>query len=88
MTDLRTDNADYGAVHGDIIALLETARRTAARSVNALMTATYWKIGRRIVEFEQGGAGRASYGQALLKRLSSDLSAQFGRGFGTDNLEQ
>ena len=88
MTDLRTDNADYGAVHGDIIALLETARRTAARSVNALMTATYWKIGRRIVEFEQGGAGRASYGQALLKRLSADLSAQFGRGFGTDNLEQ
>lgn len=88
MTDLRTDNSDYGAVHGDIIALLETARRTAARSVNALMTATYWKIGRRIVEFEQGGAGRASYGQALLKRLSADLSAQFGRGFGTDNLEQ
>lgn len=88
MTDLRTDNPDYGAVHGDIIALLETARRTAARSVNALMTATYWKIGRRIVEFEQGGAGRASYGQALLKRLSADLSAQFGRGFGTDNLEQ
>jgi hypothetical protein len=38
--------------------------------------------------FEQGGAGRASYGQALLKRLSADLSAQFGRGFGTDNLEQ
>ncbi|MGG1948831.1 PDDEXK nuclease domain-containing protein [Trinickia sp. NRRL B-1857] len=88
MTDLRTDNPDYGAVHGDIIALLETARRTAARSVNALMTATYWKIGRRIVEFEQGGAERASYGQALLKRLSADLSAQFGRGFGTDNLEQ
>ena len=88
MTDLRTDNPDYGAVHGDIIALLETARRTAARSVNALMTATYWKIGRRIVEFEPGGAGRASYGQALLKRLSADLSAQFGRGFGTDNLEQ
>jgi len=88
MTDLRTDNPDYGAVHGDVIALLETARRTAARSVNALMTATYWKIGRRIIEFEQGGAGRASYGQALLKRLSADLSAQFGRGFGTDNLEQ
>lgn len=88
MTYLRTDNPDYGAVHGDIIALLETARRTAARSVNALMTATYWKIGRRIVESEQGGAGRASYGQALLKRLSADLSAQFGRGFGTDNLEQ
>ncbi|RDV00237.1 PDDEXK nuclease domain-containing protein [Trinickia dinghuensis] len=88
MTDLRSNNLDYGAIHSDIVALLETARRTAARSVNALMTATYWKIGRRIVECEQGGAERAGYGQALLKRLSADLSAQFGRGLGTDNLEQ
>ncbi|MFC0402997.1 DUF1016 N-terminal domain-containing protein [Paraburkholderia rhizosphaerae] len=44
-------------------------------------------MGRRIVEFEQGGADRAAYGQALLQRLSADLTAQFGRGFGADNLE-
>jgi hypothetical protein len=31
----------YGSIHGDIVALLETARRAAARSVNAVMTATY-----------------------------------------------
>lgn len=88
MTDLTSDNSEYGTIHSDIVALLDTARRAAARSVNALMTATYWEIGRRIVEFDQGGAGRAGYGQALLKRLSADLSARFGRGFGTDNLEQ
>ncbi len=51
------------------------------------MTASYWEIGRRIVEFEQGGQDRAEYGQALLKRLSADLSARFGRGFGVDSLE-
>ncbi|MDT3671793.1 MAG: PDDEXK nuclease domain-containing protein [Aromatoleum sp.] len=79
--------ADYAAVHGDIVALLEAARRAAARSVNALMTASYWEIGRRIVEFEQGGAARAEYGKALLKRLSADLSVRFGRGFGVDSLE-
>jgi predicted nuclease of restriction endonuclease-like (RecB) superfamily len=62
-------------------------RRTAARSINALMTATYWLVGRRIVESEQGGQGRAAYGQALLERLSTDLKRQFGRGFGADNLE-
>lgn len=78
---------DYTAVHADIVALLEAARRAAARSVNALMTASYWEIGRRIVEFEQGGKDRAEYGQALLKRLSADLSARFGRGFGVDSLE-
>jgi hypothetical protein len=35
---------DYAAVHTDIIALLESARSTAARSGNALMTASYWEI--------------------------------------------
>jgi hypothetical protein len=43
---------EYGGLMGGIAELLETARRAAARTVNALMTATYWEIGRRIVEFE------------------------------------
>jgi hypothetical protein len=42
--------------------LVEVARRTSARAVNAVMTATYWEIGRRIVQFEQGGEKRAVYG--------------------------
>ncbi|MDV7210097.1 PDDEXK nuclease domain-containing protein [Azotobacter beijerinckii] len=88
MTELTSSNTDYSGIHGDIVALLEAARSAAARSVNALMTATYWEIGRRIVEFEQGGQERAGYGQALLKRLSADLTARFGRGFGVVNLQQ
>lgn len=88
MTDIVTEDQHYSGIHSDIVSLLEDARRAAARSVNALMTASYWEIGRRIVEFEQGGAGRAGYGQAMLKRLSADLSATFGRGFSVDNLEQ
>lgn len=82
------DQTDYAAVHGDIVALLESARRAAARSVNALMTASYWEIGRRIVEFEQGGQERAARGQQLLQHLSKDLCQHFGRGFSVDNLEQ
>jgi predicted nuclease of restriction endonuclease-like (RecB) superfamily len=78
----------YGDIHAGIVALLEEARRAAARSVNAVMTASYWDIGRRIVEAEQDGQARAEYGKALLKRLSADLSRRFGRGFGVDNLEQ
>ncbi|MDO4683827.1 MAG: PDDEXK nuclease domain-containing protein [Lautropia sp.] len=81
-------HADYAAVHGDIVALLEAARRAAARSINAVMTATYWAVGRRIVEGEQGGQERAAYGEALIKRLGGDLSRQFGRGFGQRNLAQ
>jgi predicted nuclease of restriction endonuclease-like (RecB) superfamily len=67
--------------------LLESARRAAARSVNAVMTAAYWEMGRRIVEHEQQGHSRAAYGKALLARLSSDLTRRAGRGFSVDNLE-
>jgi predicted nuclease of restriction endonuclease-like (RecB) superfamily len=82
------DQADYAAVHTNIVALLESARSAAARSVNALMTASYWEIGRRIVEFEQGGQERATYGETLLARLAVDLTTRFGRGFSRQNLQQ
>ena len=67
---------------------IEKARSVAARSVNAVMTITYWHVGRRVVEQEQQGAARAGYGEQLLKRLSLDLSKRFGRGFSQRNLEQ
>lgn len=79
---------EYADLIGDLTELLEEARRAAARSVNAFMTATYWEIGRRIVEYEQRGEKRAEYGATLLKRLSSDLTSRFGRGFSERNLEQ
>jgi superfamily II DNA or RNA helicase len=71
-----------------VITTVDAARRAAAHSVNAVMTATYWQVGRRIVEFEQGGQGRAAYGEDVIKRLGSDLSRQFGRGFGWRKLAQ
>jgi len=79
--------AGYNAMLSDLAGLLEQARRASIRVVNAIMTATYWEIGRRIVEYEQAGAVRAEYGSALLKRLSGDLTRKFGRGFSVDNLE-
>ncbi|MDD3927484.1 MAG: PDDEXK nuclease domain-containing protein [bacterium] len=70
----------------DISGLLEEARRTAVRAVNSALTTTYWEIGRRIVEFEQGGKERAEYGDALLVTLAHDLAARYGRGFSKSNL--
>jgi predicted nuclease of restriction endonuclease-like (RecB) superfamily len=52
------------------------------------MTAAYWLIGRRIVEFEQNGKIRAKYGEKLLERLAGDLSDRFGRGFSYPNLNR
>jgi predicted nuclease of restriction endonuclease-like (RecB) superfamily len=78
----------YGAVLDDVVELVESARRASAKAVNSLITATYWAIGRRIVEQEQRGQARADYGTALVERLAADLTARFGRGFGRRNLFQ
>ncbi|MCC8397479.1 PDDEXK nuclease domain-containing protein [Paraburkholderia sp. MMS20-SJTR3] len=78
----------YADLQQDIADVVAATRAAAARNVNAIMTASYWAIGRRIVEFEQGGAERATYGEALIRRLGTDLSGRFGRGFGGRNLAQ
>ena len=70
-----------------IASLIDESRSVAARSVNSIMTATYWEIGRRIVEVEQGGKLHAEYGELLIKQLSSELKSRFGRGFGRSNLQ-
>jgi hypothetical protein len=77
---------DYHELLGELTEILSAARHAAARSINAVMTATYWEIGRRIVQVEQKGGGRAEYGQSLLKRLAADLTREFGRGFSERNL--
>ncbi len=79
--------AGYVDVRTGIVELLNAAQQAAARNVNSLMTASYWEIGRRIVQAEQKGKRRAGYGEQLIARLSLDLMEQFGRGFSPDNLE-
>jgi len=79
---------DYGTMLNRVVSLIEEARCASARTVNALMTATYWLIGRHIVEFEQHGKARAEYGAQLIKQLAADLSDRYGRGFSKRNLAQ
>jgi hypothetical protein len=50
----------YKSILGDISMVIDSARRSAARSVNCIMTAAYWSVGRRIVEFEQKGEKHAA----------------------------
>ena len=79
-TAARLPTANYSGLLGEVVSLLEAARRMSARAVNTVMTATYWEIGRRIVEVEQRGEHRAGYGDELIQRLATDLTARFGRG--------
>ena len=83
-----TKPAGYEHLRDGIVELLHAARHGSVRTVNAIMTATYWDVGRRIVEFEQGGRARAGYGEELLRKLADDLTARFGRGFSRQNLQQ
>ncbi|MCA9139990.1 MAG: hypothetical protein KDB00_24625 [Planctomycetales bacterium] len=46
-----------------------------------------WQFGWYIVEFEQNGTDRATYGKETLERLSSELKLRIGRGFSVDNLQ-
>lgn len=71
-----------------ISSLLNEARQSVFRSINHTMVLTYFEIGRMIVEEEQNGKERADYGKQLLKNLSKNLTAEFGKGFSQRNLEQ
>ena len=75
-------------IYQDIRQIIERGRRQANRQVNLAMVQAYWLVGKRIVEEEQQGEVRATYGKALLKNLSFDLKKDFGKGFSVDNLEK
>jgi predicted nuclease of restriction endonuclease-like (RecB) superfamily len=78
---------DYSILITDINDLLESARKYSARSVNSILTAAYWFIGRRIVEYEYQGMDRSEYyGNRLIEKLAEDLSQKLGRGFSKSNV--
>src|SRR4030043_1786807 len=66
--------------------IIHSSRATAGRQINKTQVLAYYEIGREIVEFEQKGKARAGYGEELIKRLSNDMTENFGRGFSEMNL--
>lgn len=65
----------------DIKSIIEQGRKAAYSSVGSIMIETYWQIGKRIVEEEQQGKGRAGYGEQLIDKLSEQLTSDYGTGF-------
>ena len=80
-------DAPCQAVFVGVSYIIDAARESAVRSVNTAMTAAYWLVGHRIVEFEQSGEERAEYRAALIENLASDLTQMFGRGFSRQNIQ-
>ena len=75
-------------VYAEISSLLKEARESIVSNINTTMTKTYFLIGKRIVEEEQNGNERATYGKNLIKNLSKKLTNEFGKGFSERNIEQ
>ncbi|WP_289773521.1 DUF1016 N-terminal domain-containing protein, partial [Phocaeicola sartorii] len=76
-------NADFICEIKQIVTL---ARQKAYTAINSAMVEAYWQLGKRIVEQEQQGKDRADYGSQLLKSLSKELTAEFGKGFSVPSL--
>lgn len=72
----------------NILNILKNSREKVLKTVNITMVKTYFEIGRLILEEEQKGESRATYGKELLKNLSIRLTKEFGKGFSETNLKQ
>ena len=81
-----TADKGYLALLQDISDTYTQGRIQAVQAVNTHITQNYWQVGRKIVEFEQGGKARAEYGRALISKLAADLSVRHGKGFSRTNL--
>lgn len=69
-----------------IVDQIEQGRKGSYLAVNQAMIETYWNIGRLIVEEEQKGASKATYGAQLMEALSKRLTTALGKGFSLTNL--
>src|SRR5947209_2586031 len=86
--DLVPAGADYEGLLARVSSLLEQGRRATARTTSAILSPTYWEVGRQIVEYEQGGEARAEYGEEIVDRLARDPAARYGRGFSRRNYSE
>lgn len=70
----------------EVRSIIEQGRRQAYAAVGQTAIATYWNVGRRIVEEEQEGKARAEYGSQLIPMLAEQLTQEYGNGYGRRNL--
>ena len=81
------DNNQNEKFYNKVIELFQNAKKNLSVAVNMTMVYSYYEAGRMIVEEEQGGKERASYGKYILRELSERLTEKLGRGYSYDNLK-
>ncbi len=76
-----------GALVSDLRELIQSARQTVARGVNAALVLLYWQIGRRIHR-DILSSKRAEYGAEIVPTVSAQLAPEFGGGFAEKSLRR
>lgn len=71
----------------DVNSIIINGQRQAFGAAGQVAIATYWNIGRRIVEEEQQGETRAQYGARLITDLAERLYAIYGNNYSKRNLQ-
>ena len=75
-------DAPFQPLFDGVTGIIDSARPSAARSVDAAEAAAYWLAERYVVEFERRGNGRADCGGSIVEqRLADAPSVRCGRGF-------
>lgn len=77
----------YKSAVTDIKNIISSGIDIAYKATNKAMVLTYWQIGRRIVEEEQGGKERAEYGKGLIETLAGELAKDYGKSYSKRNLQ-
>jgi len=72
-------------LYDDLKTIVKKSKQEIAVGVNATMSMMYWQIGRRINN-EVLDNKRAEYGKLIVKTLSSQLTADYGKGWSEKNL--
>lgn len=83
--ELLKNDTEINNIFDNIKELVINSRNKVYSVVNTEMLNLYWNIGKAIMEIQQGDE-RASYGDAVLEKLSQKLTNEFGKGFSARNL--
>ena len=70
----------------DIQEIIEASQKSAYHAVDTILLKRNWLIGYRISEETLAGEQRAEYGAQIIKNLSKELTAKYGKGYTKTNL--
>ena len=85
--ELNLFDENINPIFEEIKDLINSSRNRVYSTINTEMLNLYWSIGKIIMEIQEGDE-RATYGDAVLEKLSEKLTNEFGKGFSERNLER